>query len=397
MRETRGAEGNGPLRVAIDAHMVGEQETGNETYIVNLIRGLDAIDAGTEYLLYSPHPKSLAVCGPLGSNFSTRTLSRESASWRILRGLPRQVRADRAHVLHVTYIAPPVISVPVVASVHDISYALFPEMFSRRDRAILGTLVPRTLKQAAAVITVSENSKAAIVSHYGTAPDKIFVTYPEPSPIFQVLHDASMVADVRHRYRIDGRFIIAVGNLQPRKNLRRLVQAFAQLRVSGGYTGRLVLIGKSKFKQSEIFAEVRARGLEQEVILTGYISNEELAALYNAADALVYPSLYEGFGIPPSEAMACGCPVITSSSSSLPEVVGDAGLLVDPTKVDDIASAIVLVTGDPLTRATLVSRGFERVKQFSAATAAQQTLDIYQRVAGFDAQQNTRSHSVAAK
>ncbi len=369
------------LRVAIDAHMVGEKETGNETYIVNLIRSLSQYDQRTRYFLYSPHPQSLDRCRPLTDNFQIRKVRPGSASARLLWGLPRQAVADRVDILHVTYVAPPITSVPLVTTVHDISFALFPELFSMRDRAILSSLVPGTMKRSQAIITVSNSSRDDIVRHYGIPAEKVAVCYQPISTAFQQLSNPDASAATLASHGISVPYILAVGNLQPRKNLPRLIHAFAHLKQSGQYTGRLVLVGRSKWRESDVYREVRALGLDDEVIFTGYVPEEELVALYNAADAFVYPSLYEGYGLPPLEAMACGCPVITGNTSSLPEVVGDAGIMIDPTSEEALAQAIAHIVSSPDERVEMVNRGLQRVAQFSAERAARVTMDVYERVA----------------
>lgn len=369
------------LRVGIDAHMVGEQETGNETYIINLIRSLSQFDNHTNYFLYSPHPESLEVCQPLTERFYIRTVPTNAAPTRILWGLPREAARDQVDVLHVTYVAPPKTSIPIVATVHDISYALFPETFSMRDKMILGTLVPRTLKKADAIITVSESSRKDIVERYGTPAEKIAVCYQPISAQHRQLADSAAVALAQATYGIAGRYVLAVGNLQPRKNLPRLIRAFASVKRAGLYDGKLVLVGRSKWRESAIYDEVRELGLDDDVIFTGYVPEEDLVALYNAADVFVYPSLYEGYGLPPLEAMACGCPVVTGNTSSLPEVVGDAGIMVDPLSEDALADAIARLVGSPELRRELSQRGLQRVQRFTAEEAARVTMDVYQRVA----------------
>ncbi len=368
------------LRVALDAHMVGEQETGNETYLVNLIRGLAEVDTATSYLLYSPHPAALRACGPLPANFAIRRVWPSPAPLRIPVGLPARTVRDQADVLHVTYIAPPVIPAAVVATVHDISFALFPEAFSPRDRWILSTLVPRTLRRAEAVITVSEHSRREIVRQYSTPEDKITVVYQPVSPAFRPI-EPSAVDAVSARFGFARAYILAVGNLQPRKNLSRLLHAYAMLRQQGAYTGQLVLVGKSKWQGSHLVDLVRRLGLQREVVFTGYVAEDELAALYNGADVFVYPSLYEGFGLPPLEAMACGCPVVASDSSSLPEVIGDAGMTVDPLSTSALAAAIERLLCDDALRQALVGRGLARAEQFSAASFAAATQAVYERAA----------------
>lgn len=370
-----------PLRIAIDAHMVGEHETGNETYILNLMRGLMDIDQESRYLMYSPHVKSLGVLNPLPRNFAPVQVKPATSVIRIPIGLPARVRADRADILHVTYVAPPIVSARVVATVHDISYVYYPETFSARDKAILNTFVPRTLRKADAVITVSESSKRDIVSHYGTPQEKITVVYQSIAPTFRVLpRDAALRARLAP-YGIKGPYILAVGNLQPRKNLYRLILAYARLLRNGTYRGDLVVVGKSKWQESSLFQTARNLGLDQRIKFTGYVTDEDLVAIYNGADVFVYPSLYEGFGLPPLEAMACGCPVVASDGSSLPEVVGDAGLLTRPTSDDAIAWVISRLVIESGLRDTLIQRGLERVRRFSMRVAAATTLQVYNQIA----------------
>ncbi|HEY1390470.1 MAG TPA: glycosyltransferase family 1 protein [Ktedonobacterales bacterium] len=360
--------------------MVGERETGNETYVINLIRGLASLDPqapATQYLLYSTHPERLNACGPLPPSFARRRVAPATSALRITVGIPARVLADHVDVLHVTYIAPPAVSAAVVATVHDISYELYPETFSTRDCAILKTLVPWTIRHAQQVITVSESSRRDIANQYNVDPEKIRVVYQSIAPSFRVLHDRAEVERVMARHGITGGYLLAVGNLQPRKNLPRLVRAFAQAKRTGAYDGRLALVGKSMWRESRIFQEIRQYGLESEVIATGYLPEEDVVALYNGADAFIYPSIYEGFGLPPLEAMACGCPVITGNTSSLPEVVGSAGIMLDPTAEEELTRAIVAMTTDAAVRDDCIRRGLERVQRFSASAAARDTLDVY--------------------
>ena len=367
-----------PVRVAIDAHMVGRQETGNETYILNLIHGLTHLESATTYLLYTPDPMALGVCGQLPSNFAIRHVWPGRDALRIPLALPAQVIRDDVDVLHVTYIAPPIVSAAVVATVHDVSYLELPEAFSLRDRLVLGLLVPRTLRRADAIITISEHTRQAITHHYGTPEDKIVVVYQSVSPAFRPLA-AVTACHVAERYGLTGPYILAVGNLQPRKNVPRLLRAFAMLRRTSEYTGHLALVGKDAGQESQISAEARRLGLRQEVIFTGYVPQDDLVALYSCADVFVYPSLYEGFGLPPLEAMACGSPVIASDTSALPEVAGDGALLVDPTSEEALAGAISLVLGDIELRRDLVARGYVRAARFTATAFAQAVQTDHER------------------
>jgi glycosyltransferase involved in cell wall biosynthesis len=358
--------------------MVGRQETGNETYVLNLIHGLTRLESATAYLLYTPDPTALGVCGQLPSNFAIRRVWPGRDVLRLTLALPAQVVRDDVDVLHVTYIAPPVTSAAVVATVHDVSYLEMPEAFSLRDRLVLGLLVPKTLRRAETIITVSEYSRQAIARYYGTDLDKIVVAYQSISPAFRPVAAAGARL-VAGRYGLTGRYLLAVGNLQPRKNVPRLLRAFAMLRQTSGYTGRLALVGKDAGLESQIAAEARRLGLRHEVIFTGYVPQVDLVALYSCADTFIYPSLYEGFGLPPLEAMACGCPVIASNTSALPEVAADGALLVDPTSEEALAGAVVRVLGDTDLRRELVARGRARAARFTAAAFAQAVQTVYER------------------
>jgi glycosyltransferase involved in cell wall biosynthesis len=387
---------NTQLRVALDAHMVGEQETGNETYVLNLICGLAATDTETPYVLYSPHPDALRVCGQLPANFTICRVRPAQDALRIAFGMPARVAHDRMDVLHVTYVAPPIVSSAVVATVHDVSYLVYPQAFSRRDRLILGTQVPRTLRRAEAVITVSQHARREICGRYGTPEDKVHVVYQAISPVFRRLDEPSSER-IRAQYRIGGPYVLAVGNLQPRKNLPRLIRAYAKLRRAGIYSGQLALVGKSAWRESDIYNEMRRLGLEQQIVLTGYVNEDDLVALYAGADLFVYPSLYEGFGLPPLEAMACGCPVVASNTSSLPEVVGDAALTADPTSDETLAAAMARLIHDTELRRNLVYRGLAHAKRFSREAFAGEVRAIYDRAAEIYFRRTQRSAPLTAR
>jgi glycosyltransferase involved in cell wall biosynthesis len=200
-------------------------------------------------------------------------------------------------------------------------------------------------------------------------------------PLFAPLQDAARLAAARARYGTGERFILCVGNLQPRKNLQTLIAAYVRLRQADATRHRLVLVGKAAWLYDPIFAAARASGYGTELIFTGYVPQEDLVALYNAADLFVYPSLFEGFGLPPLEALACGTPVIATNTSALPEVVGEAGVLVDPQDVEGLAGAMARVLGDGVLRARLRVQGPPRAARFSWDATARTILDAYRRAA----------------
>ena len=362
--------------------MVGAHETGNETYILNLVRALLALPwaerAGIDYLLYATHPGRLRARLDPDPPAEIRRVRPESSLLRIPFGLPWRSARDRADLLHVTYVAPPLSTCPHVVTVHDISYEFYPEHFPPRVRWMLKTLVPLTLRRAARVITVSEHARREIANRYRIAPERIAVTYEAADPRYRPVTDREQLERVRSRYGLWGRYVLALGNLQPRKNLARLVSAYVDLRRSGQLQGvQLVLAGKAQWRESELYEDVRGSGFADDILFPGYIEDADLPALYSGALVFVYPSIYEGFGLPPLEAMACGTPVICSNAASLPEVVGDAALTVPPTDTSALAQTLWKVAGDPGLRAELVERGLRRAGRFSWQACAEETLQVY--------------------
>ncbi len=374
------------MNVAIDAHMVGERETGNETYTLNLVRALLALPREVthplEFVLYTTHPARLqAQLAPV-HHPRVRQIRPAAAPLRIPFAMPAATRCDRIDLLHVTYVAPPVGTCPFVVTVHDISYTRYPQFFSPRDRWMLSTLVPMTMRRAACIITVSNHARREIVDRYGIAPARVAVTYEAAAEQFVPVADPAQRETVRARYGLPaaaaGRYFFALGNLQPRKNMARLIEAFARLRRHGDVDDvHLVIAGKAMWRESEVYAAVEQAQLTDRVHFVGYVADEDLPALYSGALAFVYPSLYEGFGLPPLEAMACGTPVICSNAASLPEVVGDAARLIIPTDVDGLAGALFALASDAGLRAALIDQGHHRAAQFSWRRCAEETLAVY--------------------
>jgi len=240
-------------------------------------------------------------------------------------------------------------------------------------------LLPRVLYSVDKIITISECTKKDIVKFYKIPEDKIKVILLAPDPIYQPLsHD--IIAPILSKYGVCAPYILYVGSLEPRKNIQTLIQGFANIK-KRGLNHKLIIVGNKKWEYSKLIRIVAESGLHNDVIFTGYLPDEDLPALYNGADLFVYPSLYEGFGLPPLEAMACGTPVITSNTSSLPEVVGNAGIKVDPQDVDQLSDAIYHVLTDENLRLSLIEKGLERSKQFSWERTATETWKVYDEVA----------------
>jgi glycosyltransferase involved in cell wall biosynthesis len=362
--------------------MVGERETGNETYTLNLIRGLlaqPAVQRGdVELVLYATHPARLREY--LGSDIQARVrlIRPANSPLRISVGMPVAAARDRLDLLHVTYVAPPICPCRYVVSVHDISFETHPAFLPPRVRLMLKTLVPMSMRRATRVITLSEHTRKEIITRYGVPADKVTTTSLAAAPHYRPITDGAALADVQARYRVTQRYILALGNIEPRKNLARLVDAYARARERGHLVGvKLVLAGKVQGPDSEVVGRVDKSGYAADVVFPGYIADADLPALYSGARAYVYPSLYEGFGLPPLEAMACGTPVICSNAASLPEVTGDAALSFSPYDTEALTEALIRIDVEPGLGDDLCQKGLRRATQFSWTRCAEQTLTIY--------------------
>ncbi len=258
---------------------------------------------------------------------------------------------------------------PTIVSIMDLSYIHFPEMFRKRDLYQLQRWTARSVKKAKKILTISQASKNAIISHYQLKPERVIVTYPG----FKMTKSKKKTN--LKKYGVEGDFILFVGTLQPRKNLDKLIEAFSQLK---DRNLKLVIVGKKGWLYEEIFAQVKKMDLEKRVIFTGYVPDEDLPVFYQKAKCFVLVSLYEGFGLPVLEAMAHGCPVVVSNVSSLPEVVGDAGILVDPKKTKEITQGIEKAIEK---RKELIEKGKQQAKKFSWEKTARETLKVIKEVA----------------
>ena len=372
------------LRIAIDAHSVGTGLAGNETYITNLIEALAEIDAVNEYTLYVTKRAAVERFHNRWPNFTTRLTLPHTPLVRIPLTLSRELRRRPVDLLHVQYTAPPLCPCPVIPVIHDLAFEHLPETFKRRSWMQLRLTVRRTARRAAHVLTVSEYSKRDIAETYRIAPERITVTPLAAPAHFAPVTDPAELERVRVQYKIEGPYILAVGSIQPRKNLVRLLRAYSDLLQARAEAKlpQLVLVGKRAWLYEETLRAVREMGLTSRIVFTGYVPESDLPALYTGALLFVYPSYFEGFGLPPLEAMRCGTPVVTGNRTSLPEVVGDAALTVDPFDTGALGEAIARLVDDDRLRAALRARGLEQAHKFSWRETARLTLEAYRRAAG---------------
>ncbi len=263
-----------------------------------------------------------------------------------------------------------------VFTLHDLIFLRYPEYHLPYNRWYLTWAMPRYLRAAEVIITPSEWSKQDALKFYGLPEDKIKVIYEAAAPTFQPIADPARLDQIRHRYGLPEKFILHVGTIEPRKNLSRLLEAFQPLLADRPQL-KLVLIGKKGWLYESFFQHLTALGLQECVIFPGYVAEADLPAFYQLAEVFVYPSLYEGFGLPPLEAMACGAAVVSSRSSSLPEVVGEAGLLVEPTDTAALSRAIQRVLSDPALRLALSHQGLAQAQKFSWHKAVNELEQVY--------------------
>ena len=372
------------MHIAIDAHSVGSGLAGNETYITNLIEALGAGDDRHRYTLYVTKQAAVERFKDRWPHILVRETWPHTPFVRIPVTLVRELRRRPVDLLHVQYTAPPFTPCPVVATIHDLSFEHLPATFKRRSWMQLRLTVRRTAREAGHLIVPSEYTRRDICETYGIAPARVSVVPLAAASCYAPVADAKEIERVRNIYGISGDYILAVGSIQPRKNLARLIEAYADLRRQRPHDKlpRLVLVGKRAWLYEETLRAVAACGIAAQTIFTGYVPESDLPALYTGALCFVYPSYFEGFGLPPLEAMSCGTPVITGDRTSLPEVVGDAGLLVNPFDTQALAQALARLIDDESLRATLGDRGLRRAAQFNWRDNARQTLAVYEQVTG---------------
>ena len=369
------------MRIAIDAHSVGARLAGNETYAINLIEALAEIDQSNQYTLYVTKQSAVERFANRWPNFKVQRTLPHTPLVRIPLTLSRELRRHPVDVLHVQYTAPPFAPCPTVVTIHDLAFEHLPETFNRRSWMQLRLTVRHTARRAAQITTLSEYSRQDISQTYGIDPGIITVTQAAAAPMFKRVNNETELQRVRETYGIDGDYILSLCSIQPRKNLQRLIEAYSLLRRlhPEGKLPTLVLAGKRGWLENETMQAAQREELSGKIRFTGYVADEQLNALYSGAICFVYPSYFEGFGLPILEAMKCGTPVIAGNRTSIPEVAGEAALLFDPFDVHSLVAALRQVLDDSEYRAALGAKGLQRASEFSWQTTARLTLDAYQR------------------
>jgi len=369
------------MRVAIDARKL--HDFGIGTYIRNLLRHLARTDQNTEFVLLCGEA-DLGVAAQLGPNFRAVLEPSPNYSLREQVHVPWVLRRERPNVYHAPhYVLPAGVRCPSVVTIHDCIHLMFPQYLPNRVAyAYARAQMWSAARRSNCILTVSEASKRDILHLFNVAPEKIVVVYNAIDSHFSVTPSEEAVARVRERYQLDHPFVLYVGNIKPHKNLVRLIEAFDELRRGELEDLKLLIIGDQISKLPALRRAVHRHKLHKHVRFLGYLADDQLAILYRLASVFAFPSLYEGFGLPPLEAMASGTPVVTSNVSSLPEVVGGAAVLVDPYDVDAIVDGLRRVLTNPTLAAEMRQKGIARAREFSWERSVAKTWAVYQQIAG---------------
>lgn len=369
------------MRICLDTSAAVRHRAGLGRYTQELMAALLDIDSENEYVAFYNRPSEARVDPPL-DRLPHLTTDLDNKPWRMsallahFTGISQERLFPGVDLFHATdHLLPRLTRLKSVFTLHDLVFRFYPHTHKPLNRWFLTLMMPRFLKAADAVIAVSESTKRDAVRTYGIDEAKITVIYEGVSDHFRRASPEAIEA-VRQKYSLPDQFILSLGTIEPRKNLTSLLEAYHALGNEVSPLG-LVIVGKKGWLYSGFFDRMHELGLEHEVVFPGFVPDEDLPALYSAADLFVFPSLYEGFGLPVLEALACGTPVVASNASSLPEVAGEAALLVDPSSVEALVRAVRDVLSNRELREDLRARGPKQAARFNWQRTARETLAVY--------------------
>jgi glycosyltransferase involved in cell wall biosynthesis len=371
------------MRVGIYIVPLLNHITGRERSMQGLLDALARLDGANDYYLFV-RPGNRRLFQRSEPNFHTVVVRLPSLPSRRLWQLGHLYLARWAHRLDVIDLAespmPGFFSKRATATIYDIAPVLFPSFFPLKGRLFYQKALAFGARHLSRIAVPSQCTKDDVVTHLSADPGKVTVVSRGVDPRFQPARDSEPMAAVKQRYRLPDRFILYVGTIEPRKNLPRLIGAYRRLREEGVRHG-LVIAGGRGWLCDDVFEAAGRDGLGEHIVFTGHVDEDDLLALYQSADVFAYPSLYEGFGLPVLEAMACGVPVVCSDRGSLPEAAGDAALLVDPTDESAMAAALARALHDDDLRREMVDRGLRRAREFTWDRVARGFLSVYRDVA----------------
>ncbi len=362
------------MRVGVDLTAVWRPMTGLETVAIEMTRAMLRLDQKNEYVLFFS-----GEVHPAFADFEGRftkvllPLKNEVLCKNVFMPFLPAIRS--LDFLHFPVFPPPWwCNCPHGWTMPDAAAWLYPETMKTKSRLYFRALGQLAMRRCRMIITDTRASKSDLQALFGTRAEKVRVIYPGMRSIFRHVRDAEIFSRVRAKYSLPSEFVLCVATLEPRKNILGLIRSFAALKAEGGFSPSLVIAGRKGWLYDHIFSELVSSGLRDAVTFTGYVSDEDLLALYNMARVFVYPSLYEGFGLPCVEAMASGCPVVTSNRGALLEVTGNAALHAEPEDVNDLAQAIRRACEDEALREQLIRDGLKRCRMFSWESYAEEMI-----------------------
>jgi len=366
------------MRIGIDARLVYYTQAGIGQYITHLVQSLAEVDHETDFiLLQSRKDRSKLADQPNFRRLAVWTPCHHRLEQWALRAEISPLDID---VLHSPdFIPPSRANFKSVITVHDLAFLLYPHFLTKESARYYGQ-IDQAVRRTDHIIAVSEATKHDLIQRLGVPEGKVTVIYEASAPEFRPIPPDEARQYAQKKFELEGGYIFFVSTIEPRKNVPGLLEAYRRLLDSYKVTARLVLAGGQGWLSEEVFAGVDRLGLRGQVRFLGRVATADLPYLYNAASLLIHPSFYEGFGLPPLEAMACGIPVVVSNVSALPEVVGDAGLLVDPNNISEMAVSMYRVLTDQQLREEMIHKGLARAACFSWEKTASQTLEVYYRV-----------------
>ncbi|MEW6066930.1 MAG: glycosyltransferase family 1 protein [Nitrospirota bacterium] len=371
------------MRIGIDAR-VTKKYPGLGRYCINILRALSKIDRENEYIVFTLVPEKLDFLNEY-KNFRIIQVGYPVLSYKTFYAFSRLINKYEPDIFFATFqVAPFNVSCPMVIVLHDMMDLMYKDAFTHHNFIIKTGLkhffkfaIPMCVKKAAAIITVSESTKHDLLSYFNIDSKKVTAVLEGVEEKFRPVTDKETLLGVKERYGLPDRFILYLGSIKPYKNLDGVLRSFSRLHELTFHDNvKLVISGLKHFSLDKIEAEIERLNIKDKVLRIGFIAEEDLPAVYSLAEVFLFPSIWEGFGLPVLEAMACGTPVITSNTSSLPEVIGDAGIQVNPHNVEDIAYNIKLLLQDTLLRNALSRKGIQRAKTFTWEKAATKTLEI---------------------
>jgi glycosyltransferase involved in cell wall biosynthesis len=375
------------MKICFDLSPAVDHRAGIGRYTHELVTALTALDSAQEYRAFYTAPRGDERPDPPLDRLPMRALRLTARAWRLrvllahLAGVTLDRYVPPCDLFHATdYVLPPLRRARTVLTIYDLTFHFFPEHHQPLNRWYLSLMLPPLARRADALIAISESTRRDMTRWLGIPAASVAVIPLGVNAHFRPIQDAAELARVRARYDLPARFILYLGTIEPRKNLLTLLDAYRALVAREDATPPLAIAGRAGWRAQPVFARVRAYGLERRVRFCDWIAEMDEPALLSAATVFVYPSFYEGFGLPPLEAMACGAPVICSNASSLPEVVADAGILFDPHNAAALADALARVLSDERLCADLRARGWAQARRFTWERAARATLAVYQKV-----------------